>query len=690
MVETLQRRQFLAAAVAMGAALAWPAGLATASQLKWIERRDLYPEGVASGDPAADSVILWTRRPAQAGKPSAWLTAEVSEDEAFTRVIATTRVLPKAENDWTVRVLAGRLKPASVYWYRFTDEAGMGSRIGRTITAPAADDPRPISFTFVSCQNENLGYNNAYRRMIFDDSRKPQSEQLGFVLHLGDFFYELVWYPEDKATYYARKVRDIVRYPNTEKHEDFHVPVKVEDYRAIFRAYLADPDLADARARWPFVCMWDNHEFSWQGWQTLENYGAGVVPAQTRKVAAAQAWFEYQPARVKKADADWNRFTAPKVTDTAITSFDEHGLGQEPNNLAAIGALTLYRALPYGKNVDLIITDNRSYRSKDPTDAPEAEALGDKNFPGLAPLDALEIIDAGRTYNDGKPPQTIRFAGKGIPNWRKDKPPPTILGVVQKQWFLQQLRESKAAWKLWGNSVGSLDARVDVQNLPRDAAAKWPGEGYATLTGGGDWSGYRSERGEILDFVKTRGITGFASLAGDRHAFFAGVLSKDLPPRSYEPVAIEFVTGSISAPGFAEAMEYKLPKDHPMRALYVQQAANGDVLRTVNLTARHGVQASLTLAKTGDQKAALAQSNAEVSPHLSFIDWGGHGYTIIRTSSDTLQAEFVGIERPITRGETADGGPLAYRVRHTAKLWRAGEAPRLEQTVVEGTPPLST
>lgn len=689
MNESLQRRQFLAAAAAMGAALAWPSGRASASSPRWIERRDLYPEGVASGDPAAESVVLWTRRPAMPNGPAPWLTAVIAQDDAFTQIVATARVLPKAENDWTVRVLAAGLRPSTVYWYRFTDEHGFGSRIGRAVTAPADDDARPVSFAFASCQNENLGANNAYRRMIFEDAQKPQSEQLGFVLHLGDFFYELVWYPEDKATYYARKVREILRYPKGEKHEDFHVPVNVDDYRAIFRAYLSDPDLADARARWPFVCMWDNHEFSWQGWQTLEDYGEGVKPAQTRKVAAAQAWFEYQPARVKKADAGWNNFTAPKVTDTPVTAFDENGLGQEPNNLAAIGALTLYRALRYGKNVDLILTDNRSYRAQDPTDGPGAEALSDKNFPGLAPQDAIEILDAGRTYNGGSPPQTIRFADKDIPNWRKDKAPPTMLGAVQKQWFFQQLSESKATWKLWGNSVGSLDARVDVQNLPHDAAAKWPGDGFATLTGGGDWSGYRSERGEILDFVKAHGITGFASLAGDRHAFFAGLLSKHLPPGSYEPLGLEFVTGSISAPGFAEAMEYKLPKNHPMRALYVQQSDDGAVRRAINLTARHGVRASLALDKTGDEKAALAQSNPELAPHLSFIDWGGHGYVAMRASSDALEAEFVGIERPIARSQTADGGPLAYRVRHRVPLWRAGERPAIAQTVLEGNPPLS-
>ena len=214
----LERREFLAAAAAMGAALAWPVGSARASRVRWTERRDVYPEGVASGDPAADSVILWTRHPVATDKSAPWLTAEIAEDENFARVVSTTRVQPKAENDWTVRVLAAGLKPASVYWYRFTDDAGFGSRIGRTRTAPGADDPRPVSFAFVSCQDLNLGTTNAYRKMIYEDMHKPESEQLGFVLHLGDFFYEMVWYPEDKKTYFARTVLEIVRYPKGEKH----------------------------------------------------------------------------------------------------------------------------------------------------------------------------------------------------------------------------------------------------------------------------------------------------------------------------------------------------------------------------------------------------------------------------------------------------------------------------------------
>ena len=116
--------------------------------------------------------------------------------------------------------------------------------------------------------------------MIFEDERAAEQDRLGFVLHLGDFIYEIVWYPEDRPQgMYDRRIRDIVRYEHGEKIRDFHIPTVVGDYRAIYRNYLHDPDLQDARARWPFVCMWDNHEFSWLGWQSLQKFEGRHAPA---------------------------------------------------------------------------------------------------------------------------------------------------------------------------------------------------------------------------------------------------------------------------------------------------------------------------------------------------------------------------------------------------------------------------
>ena len=74
---TISRRSFLKSAAAIGASLAW-VGPAHGSRVKWHEQRDLYPQGVASGDPDPHSVILWTRRPFAEGTREL-LTVEVAE-----------------------------------------------------------------------------------------------------------------------------------------------------------------------------------------------------------------------------------------------------------------------------------------------------------------------------------------------------------------------------------------------------------------------------------------------------------------------------------------------------------------------------------------------------------------------------------------------------------------------------------
>jgi alkaline phosphatase D len=684
---TVSRRRFVTQAAAIGAMLATSAR-ARPSALRWSERNDLFPQGVASGDPEPDSVILWTRRPPHAGVLPGPLTFEIAKDPAFRGVVATSVVQPRADADWTVRVLAGGLEPGLEYFYRFADRDGGGSRIGRTLTAPAPEDPRPARFAFASCQMVPAGACNAYRRMIHDDAQAQPGDRIGFILHLGDFVYEVVWYPEDRARYYSRELRDVVRYPTGEKIGDFHVPVTVDDYRTLYRGYLTDPDLLDARARWPFVCMWDNHEFSWRGFQSLQVFDR-IRPAATRKVAACQAWFEYQPARVTKSGGDTSlaRYTPPSVTDAAIDEFDDFGLGEEPNNLAAINSLRLYRAFRYGRNVELILTDNRSYRSEPVGDSALAAPFQSDAFPNVLDQDAIEILDAGRAYGDGRPPDTIRFAGEDFPNPCKDSPPRSMLGREQKAWFLARLARSTAPWKIWGNSVGMLDWRTDFQNLPADVPVRWPGKGYA-LFSGDDWSGYFFERGEILDFVKTHSIAGLVSLAGDRHAFLAGVISKTLPPKTFEPVGLDFVGGSISTPGLAEITEVRPPKADSLKPAYIYTADGSPVRSAADFSARHGVRASYALQQTHDVATALADRNPAVAPHLSFLDSGGHGYGVVTAGPQAIEVEFVCIPPPLARAASADGGPVRYQVTHRAQLWRPGERPRLERLREVGLLPL--
>src|SRR4051794_25365256 len=471
----ISRRSFLKAATVIGASVAF-VGPARGSRVLWHERRDLYPQGVASGDPDPHSVILWTRRPFVEGTRQL-LTVEVAEDETFRRVIAHAEAPVSSAADWTARVLIGGLKPARTYWYRFTDTEGNGSRVGRTITAPLPTDPRTVNFAFVSCQDVNEGKLNGYRRMIYEDERAPAAQQLGFVLHLGDFIYEVVEYPDEVKTRYDRTIYEVARIPDGGKVGNFHFPLTVEGYRAVYKGYLADPDLQDARARWPFVAMWDNHEFSWQGWQSIQQAGGKSRPGQSIKVAANQAWWEYLPSRCKKSGgACWEHFEAPAVANVEITKWDENGLGDEPNNLIAINSLIGYRTYRYGPHLDLIITDQHSYRSPDPFSDDSLNKLGDwAAYDGCFPEDLQQVLDGGRSFNGETPPAELAFGAAHIPNPQKDAPPQTILGAEQKAWFKDQLKRSTATWKIWGNSQGAVDERIDPQNLPAGLLSKpWP------------------------------------------------------------------------------------------------------------------------------------------------------------------------------------------------------------------------
>src|SRR3954465_10763883 len=86
---------------------------------------------------------------------------------------------------------------------------------------------------------------------------------------------------------------------------------------------------------------------------------------------------------------------------------------------------------------------------------------------------------------------------------------------------------------------------------------------------------------------------------------------------------------------------------------------------------------------------ARSLSDPDLAPHLEFVDLGGHGYAKVRLSADAMRTEFVCIPRPITRSEKPDGGPLRYRVSHTAVPWKSGERPQLKTSVLEGDPGLA-
>ena len=124
----------------------------------------------------------------------------------------------------------------------------------------------------------------------------------------------------------------------------------------------------------------------------------------------------------------------------------------------------------------MILTDNRSYMS------PPADAgpFSPDSAPYMTDEAASDIIDRGREYGGGHAPATIRFGRQRSREpagaMRRRKP---ISGSSRWRGSRSACAQSKAPWKIWGHSFGTLTWRVDPQNLPPPLRAQWPGDGYA-------------------------------------------------------------------------------------------------------------------------------------------------------------------------------------------------------------------
>lgn len=236
-----------------------------------------FAHGVASGDPAADSVILWTRV-SGAHEGDVEVSWEIAADESFAVVVAGGAAIAAAARDWTVKVEARGLAPGVHYAYRFR-AAGAVSPIGRTRTLPVGPIDS-VRFAIVSCANHALGYFNVYdhiARGAFDA-----------VLHLGDYIYE----------YGPRGYAGAEEELSDRLHEPAHETLTLADYRARHAQYRRDASLQAMHAACPVIAIWDDHEVADDSWvdgagnhQPEEGGWAG------RRAAALRAYEEWMPVR---------------------------------------------------------------------------------------------------------------------------------------------------------------------------------------------------------------------------------------------------------------------------------------------------------------------------------------------------------------------------------------------------------
>ena len=351
------RRLFIAGATASG--LAAPAIIRAQGMLRDFPFR----LGVASGDPASDGFVIWTKLAPEPLAPHGGMpltavpvTWEVASDSAFTQVVAKGEQLARPELGHSVHVEVVGLLPDRPYFYRFM-ASGERSLRGRARTLPAMGaSVAGVKFAVAGCQHYESGFYGAYRHLSRED--------VAFVYHYGDFIYE---YSQDYVFPGGEPMRPVRKYA-------FRGLYDVADYRLSYAQSLEDIDMQAVRAAHPFLSSFDDHEVH-NNW--VQDIDQDPVPPEVfafRRAQAMQAWYEHMPVR---------RALLPRG-----------------------GQVALNRELRYGDLLSLQLLDTRQYRSDQPcgdgfkpvcpgVSAREAEVLGRAQEEWLA----KNLARSGSTWN---------------------------------------------------------------------------------------------------------------------------------------------------------------------------------------------------------------------------------------------------------------------------------------------------
>lgn len=590
-----------------------------------------YPQGVASGDPRPDSVILWTRA---IGEDAAAVSVrvQVASEENFTQLLVDEMISAEPDWDHTVRHKVIGLDAGTDYYYRFVSGDSI-SPIGRTRTAPLENaDVAQLKFAFISCQDWSVNHWAAFDELLTQD--------LDFVVHLGDYVYETV--SADFQSGAVEGAHAPLTLPDgTVRDDGATYATTLADYRTLYRSYRSDPRLQALHARFPVIGIWDDHEFSDDCWQDRQTYESTDDETRhtPRRRSASQAWFEFMPADVS--------------LDLENPSFDN---------------IQIYRAFRFGTLATLLMTDERLYRADHVI--PEQQVGSDIGSRYFVPKTLLSQVEA----------QKMASAGGQLS-------PVSILGDTQRDWWKTQLRSSTTAWNLWGNEVSLLRMQFNgtqavagmmaqglvaaipalaplapaianalAQDLANaDHSSGTPVTDYPALSAvlgqagipaavvasqikpqldaqlppsllldeyllnADQWDGYNAERKDLMAFVRDAGIRNLVALTGDIHAFFAGPVMDDYDADRPQPIMVDLVTAGISSNSFFSYFKSVVDNDPTFQVakplIYTEE--NGVVVNTFNDT--------------------LRQFNAD---WLRYIDTDAQGFAIVTLTAAKLSCVF--------------------------------------------------
>ncbi|MGB6137150.1 MAG: alkaline phosphatase D family protein [Shewanella sp.] len=467
-----------------------------------------FLQGVASGDPAADAVILWTRvTPDKPGDIT--VSWEVATDSDFTDVVTNGQTVTNDSRDYTVKIDAVGLVAGQQYFYRF--KAGDNvSVVGKTRTLPQGSVDS-VKFAVMSCANFPAGYFNVYEMAA-------QRDDLDAVVHLGDYLYEYARgeYASDNAAALGREVL-----PEGELF-------LLADYRTRYSQYRSDASLQKLHASVPFITVWDDHEVANDTWKEgAENHNDDEGDFDQRKAAALQAYFEWLPIR------PWSEGNHEEI----------------------------YRSFNFGNLVDLHMLDTRVLaRDKqldysdyiDPTtgafdSSNFSAAVTDLNRSMLGQTQLLWLQQTllqstakwqvlGQQVLMGKMllPAAIATQQMSIPQFAQ------LAGIAQLAG-----RAQAGDTTLTAEELAYLQANQDKLTPEVVALLQLPSIPYNLDA----WDGYAYEREVIYATAKSLKHN-LVVIAGDTHNAWAN----ELTDSNGDTVGVEFATSSVSSPG----LEYYL------------------------------------------------------------------------------------------------------------------------------------
>jgi len=390
-----------------------------------------FPQSVASGDPRADSIMLWTRVVPTSLDDVATVTAKsgvtvrlvvtagdntplLGSNKVIDGVLVVDEQLAlNADFDNTIRHKVTGLKAGQTYFYQFT-AGDIRSNVGRFKTAPAVDaSVDQLKFAYMTCQDWSINHWGAMDYIA-------QNEQLDFIVHLGDYIYETVGEAFQAGAVESR--HSLLALPDgTFKNgvSGAKYATTLADYRYLYKKYRTDTRLQAVHERFAFIAIWDDHEFSDDCWGDTQTYAEGEKHDTARRRSANQAWFEFMPADVN--------------LDNANTGFQN---------------IKIYRDFQFGKLMQLVMTDERLYRTDhvvpeqmpNPATGLPLGSIGARYLVAQDLYNGVEAQKMGAASAAGADPLTAV----------------AMLGATQREWWKSTMKASSATWKLWGNEVSLL------------------------------------------------------------------------------------------------------------------------------------------------------------------------------------------------------------------------------------------